>query len=161
ILFAAVIAAGAIITPWAVHRSGVANIPRDEATTEIAPAAFTSEIPNTPVRQIWIPEQNQEEKTMTTSKTNRSKFTDLGWHLLIFTVAQIALALAGWSWITDSFTANDFGEHLSSGGRPELEGIPSFLYGAGKIWVIIFVIDVIWTLITGRKSNQAPNKQES
>lgn len=161
ILFAAVIAAGAIITPWAVHRSGVANIPRDDATTEIAPAAFTSEIPNTPVRQIWIPEQNQEDKTMATPKTNRSKFTDLGWHLLIFTVAQIALTLVGWSWITDSFTANDFGEHLSSGGRPELEGIPSFLYGAGKIWVIIFVIDVIWTLITGRKSNQAPNKQES
>lgn len=96
---------------------------------------------------------------MPTSKTNRSKFTGLMWHLIVFTVAQIALAIMGWSWIADTFSTNDFGSHLASGGRPELEGVPSFLYGAGKIWVIVLVVDVIWTLSTVRKST--PTIEES
>lgn len=97
---------------------------------------------------------------MATSRTARSKLTNLGWHLLIFTIAQIVLAIAGWSWITDSFSTNDFGEHLSSGGRPDLEGISSLIYNAGKIWVIILVIDVIWTLARARKNNHIPDKQQ-
>lgn len=161
ILFAAVIAAGAIITPWAVRHSGVTNIPKNDAIPEITLAECTPERPNAPTHQTRIPEQNEEGETMAMTKTNRSKFTDLGWHLVIFAVAQIVLAFMGWSWIADSFSTNDLSEHLASGGRPELEGIPSFLYGAGKIWVIIFVIDVIWTLATGRKNNQTPKNQES
>lgn len=161
ILFAAVIAAGAIITPWAVRQSGVTNFPKDDATPELTPAEYAPEIPNIPDKQAGMPERNQEKETMVMTKTNRSKYTDLGWHFLIFAVAQIALAFMGWSWIADSFSTNDLGEHLTSGGRPELEGFPSFLYGAGKIWVIIFVIDAIWTLATARKSPQSPNNQES
>ncbi|HCM94108.1 MAG TPA: MFS transporter [Glutamicibacter sp.] len=160
ILFASVIAAGAIVTPWAVRRSGAANVPRDEPSPVTAPAVSTSEEMNTPGPQAWQPEHNQEEKMMATTKADNSKLTGLGWHLLIFAIAQIALAFTGMSWIVDSFSTNDFGEHLASGGRPELEGIPSFLYGAGKIWVIFFVIDVIWTLISSRKGSQTPNKQE-
>ncbi|MGP4968972.1 MFS transporter [Glutamicibacter ardleyensis] len=159
ILFAGVIAAGAIVTPWAVRRSGVANVPRDEATPEMTLTVSTSEEANRSVSQSWKSEQNQEEKMMAKTKTDNSKLSGLGWHLLIFAVAQIALAFMGMSWIVDSFSASDFGEHLASGGRPELEGIPSFLYGAGKIWVLVFVIDAIWTLVTGRKSSQTPNRQ--
>lgn len=40
-LFAPVIAAGAIITPWAVQRSGVVNFPRDVVDLEMPPAAHT------------------------------------------------------------------------------------------------------------------------
>lgn len=161
IMFAAVIASGAIITPAAVRHSGVTNIPIDDANPEMASAECAPEISNIPIKQAGIPERDQEEETMVTTKTNRSKYTDLGWHLVIFAVAQIALAFMGWSWIADSFSTNDLGAHLTSGGRPDLEGFPSFLYGAGKIWVIIFFIDVIWTLATGRKSTQAPDSQES
>lgn len=160
ILFAAVIAAGAIVTPWAVRRAGVTNHPSHEATPNITPTVFVSEEMNTPVPQVREPEDNQEETKIAKSKTSNSELTGLGWHLLIFAIAQIALAFMGLSWIVDSFSTNDFGEHLSSGGRPDLEGIPSFLAGAGKIWVIVFVIDVIWTLVAGRKSNQSPKEQE-
>lgn len=142
IVFAVVIASGAVITPWAVRRSGVDNFPRDEAASEVVPPE-----PN-PVAQT------DEEIPAAPSKGNRSKITSLGWHLLIFAVVQGALAVAGWSWILDSFTTSDFSEHLSSGGRPDLEGNSNLIYSAGRIWAIVIIVDVIWTFATSRKNRR-------
>jgi hypothetical protein len=38
-----------------------------------------------------------------------------------------------------------------------LRGVPAFVYGAGRLWVIILVLDVLWTtwtvlrMVTGRR----------
>ncbi|MHA7274140.1 MFS transporter [Arthrobacter sp. TMT4-20] len=148
-LFASIIAMGALITPWAVKRSGATNFPRDSNPLETAPqiSSPAAEAKGTAPRT----ESTQEEKTVTKTQAYRSRFTGLTWHAAIFAVVQIGLALTGWSWIIDSFSTNDLGAHLGSGGRPELEGVPSFIYNAGKIWVIVLIIDVLWTVMAGRK----------
>lgn len=91
ILFAVVIAAGAIITPWAVRHSGVTDFPKDNANPEIAPAECAPETPVTSDKQAEMPERNQEKETMVMIKTSRSKYTDLGWHFLIFAVLRSPL----------------------------------------------------------------------
>lgn len=161
-LFTAIIALGAIITPWAVKRSGATNRPGDKEPAKTASQGNSAlkEANGTAV-QIELIQMKTEEKAMTKTQPARFRFAGITWHIAIFTVAQIGLAVAGWSWIIDSFSSDNLSEHLGSGGRPELEGISSFIYNAGKIWVLILIIDVLWTVATARKSEPVHDQEKS
>ncbi|GAB3534883.1 hypothetical protein GCM10027403_11650 [Arthrobacter tecti] len=156
-LFGFAIATGAIITPWAIQRSGAENFPRNGESMQTSDPDPT-ERGNFRTSDRVPGKENVEARTVTTVRMNRSKLTGLVWHLIIFAGAQVVLALTGWSWIIDSFSTRDFSEHVVSGGRPDLEGVPSLIYSAGKIWVIIFIIDVTWTLAAAGKKKQVPEE---
>ncbi|GAA1113279.1 hypothetical protein GCM10009582_08490 [Arthrobacter flavus] len=159
-LFASIIALGALITPWAVKRAGATNFPRDSEPRKSAPPVSSPAVVVQGAALRTEPTQKlTEEETVTNTRADRSKITGLMWHVAIFAVVQTGLALTGWSWITDTFSTNDLGAHLGTGGRPELEGVPSLIYNAGKIWVLVVIIDVLWTTATTLKSEPVHNKR--
>lgn len=67
---------------------------------------------------------------------------DLGVHAALFAAAQAVLALLDLSWVRDLIT-RDLGTVLL--GQVPREGAEAFIYGAGRIWALILIADVVWT----------------
>ena len=47
------------------------------------------------------------------------------------------------------------GAFLASGGSSGTEGLDNFFYHAGEIWVIVFLVDVVLTVLTGARRGTA------
>jgi hypothetical protein len=91
----------------------------------------------------------------------RSRWSDLGWHTALFAAAQLVLVLIGLSWLADLAASGDMGSFLASGGSSGTEGLGNFFYHAGKIWVIVFLVDVAWTALTGTRSRALMSRRYS
>ena len=174
LIFAAVIAAGAVITPWAIRRSGVDDRPSAGApllphavrlpapaapvsleapatAPEPAPAQAPARAPADPVSDSPVP----AEEPAVSPHDARSRWSDLGWHTALFAAAQLVLVLIGLSWLADLAASGDMGSFLASGGSSGTEGLGNFFYHAGKIWVIVFLVDVVWTVVTGTRPRES------
>ncbi|RBY81682.1 hypothetical protein DQ238_06550 [Geodermatophilus sp. TF02-6] len=81
----------------------------------------------------------------TRTKSPGRRLVELGQHAVLFLIAQVLLLVLDLSWIADLAVADDLRAHLLSGSSPQLEGLRSLFYGAGRIWVIVFAVDLIWT----------------
>ncbi|MBB5953931.1 MFS family permease [Saccharothrix tamanrassetensis] len=141
------ILAGAVVVPRAVRRLGVREFPppppkAEEAVTS-EPAGMTEPV------VISKPVVVSEEQPRPASKTKPLKsqarlLTDLGVHIGLFAVSQVVLAFFDLSWVRDLIT-RDFGTVVL--GRVERDGGGAFLYGAGRVWAVILIADLIWTTV--------------
>jgi MFS transporter, DHA1 family, multidrug resistance protein len=68
-------------------------------------------------------------------KTPRRLLVELGQHAALYAGAQVVLALIGLSWLLDTVTGRD-ADH---------DGLAGVAHGAGRVWTVILVIDVLWT----------------
>jgi DHA1 family multidrug resistance protein-like MFS transporter len=61
-------------------------------------------------------------------------------HVVVFALAQGALAAAGYSWPVEALFGepHDVGWYLNSSGH--------WLLNAGRIWTVVFMIDTVWSL---------------
>ncbi|XVV00110.1 MFS transporter [Actinosynnema sp. CA-248983] len=74
----------------------------------------------------------------------RAQVVDLGVHAALFGAAQAVLAFFDLSWVRDLLT-RDLGAVLL--GQVPREGAEAFLYGAGRVWALILIADVVWTSV--------------
>lgn len=128
LIFAAVIAAGAVITPWAIRRSGATDRP-PPGNALLSPAVAAS-----------------------APKTARNQLMDLGWHTALFAAGQLVLAFMNFSWLADLAASEDMAAFLASGGSSDVEGLGNFLYHAGRIWVVVLIVDVVWSVFAAART---------
>ena len=174
LVFAAVLLTGAVLLPLAVRRLRVPDrptphIPGSEPGS--APgngpvATGPTPAPNTdPTPPPAPPPPPSGQHAGTPRKTPRRRLVELGQHATLVTVTHLVLAAAGLSWLADLVTTHDLVALLLSGGRNDLDGVPALVYGAGRLWVIILVLDVLWTTwtvlrtLTGRRSHPDPGRR--
>jgi DHA1 family multidrug resistance protein-like MFS transporter len=169
LVFAAVLLTGAVLLPVAVRRLRVSDRPSHHTpgsppgdgplATGPTPAPDTDPTPGPAA-----PPPPSGQRTGTSPKTPRRRLVELGQHATLVTVTHLVLAAAGLSWLADLVSTHDLGALVLSGGRNDLEGVPAFLYGAGRLWVIILVLDVVWTTwtvlrtLTDRRSPPEPGR---
>ena len=178
LIFAAVIAAGAVITPWAIRRSGVDDRPSpgsailSPAVPNVpavlaAPAATTSPAPDRAPDEPVTDRRDEPvsgnrapaEEPSAPPKDARGRWSDLGWHTALFAAAQFGLVITGFSWLADLAASGELGAFLASGGSSGTEGPGNFFYHAGKIWVIVFMVDVAWTILTGTRQGSGKRQR--
>jgi DHA1 family multidrug resistance protein-like MFS transporter len=139
-LSAAVILSGAVLVPWSVRAVGVADFPA-------APPVIPSETPPTPVsppRSAPAAELDPARRPAPTA--GRSAYRKLAEHAGLFTAAQVVLVFLAESWLLDLARGD---ADLLNGTRA---GGASFLYGAGRIWTLILLVDVVWTVVAARRA---------
>ncbi|WP_212822126.1 MFS transporter [Polymorphospora rubra] len=85
-------------------------------------------------------------------KTPRQRLVELGQHAALFAAAQVGLAVFGVSWLWDLLTGRLSG--LVMRGGVEHDGPAAIAYGVGRIWTIVLVVDVLWTLIQVSRSRR-------
>ncbi|MBB4689983.1 MFS transporter [Paractinoplanes abujensis] len=158
LLSAAVILSGAVLVPWSVRAVGVPDhpaapvpAPARAATPGAKPAMpATPEsatdtpgpIPDTPGRKSDMPDADPPQATT-------SPYRRLAEHAILYAAAQVLLLILDQSWLLDLATGR---VDLMTGHRDTDRGQgPSFLYGAGRIWTIVIVIDAVWTVITANR----------
>ncbi|MFE7130449.1 MFS transporter [Streptomyces sp. NPDC057638] len=168
---AAVILAGAVVVPRAVRRLGVADLPPPPpapAETPVearAAAAKDAGQGMTPAPSLKKEKREGGErrgskpKGEAPVKTPAERAAELRKHVGTFVAAQIGLAVFGISWIADLFT-EDFATTLMQGGGRD-GGMESLAYGAGRIWVVVLLVDLIWTgsqLLRARSAARAADR---
>lgn len=133
LLAAAVLASGAVISPAALRRLGVSDLPPAPSPApaptpqpEPAPQSDTA----TPTRE---PEPEPGPRALARALAQR---------VALFALAQLALLAAGLSWIQDLFT-EDLLATLNGGHRDG--DLARWIYGAGKIWTYLVLADLLWT----------------
>ncbi|MEU4427429.1 MFS transporter [Actinoplanes sp. NPDC024001] len=133
---AVIILAGAGLVPWSVRALGVADrpAPADRPARADRPAS------------VVPPEQRVEVRTDPRPKPARSAGRKLGEHVALYLAVQAVLAVLDLSWVRDLATGAV--DPLSGQRDVPLEGLAGIAYGAGRVWTIIVVIDVIWTAVT-------------
>nr|WP_221374829.1 MFS transporter [Actinoplanes polyasparticus] len=130
-LAAAVILSGAVLVPWSVRAVGVPDIPPAPP-----PLATSTPAPPTP---------DTEPAPDAEAKPARSPYRKLAEHAALYTLVQVVLIVLAESWLLDLARGN---ADILNGTR---KGGASFVYGAGRIWTFIIVIDLVWTLIAARR----------
>ena len=169
LVFAAVLLTGAVILPEAVHRLQVPDRPtrhipgsapgNGPVTTGPTPTPDTGQTPPSAP-----PPPPPGRRTGTPPKTPRRRLVELGQHTALVSGIHLVLAAAGLSWLVDLATTHDLAALLLSGGRNDLDGAPALVYGAGRLWAVILVLDVLWTTwtmlrpLTGRRSPPDPGR---
>ncbi|WP_308258411.1 MFS transporter [Saccharothrix obliqua] len=123
----AMILAGAVVVPRAVRRLGVADVP--------PPAP---EIPA--VEEVRTPER--VPVAAPAKETEGRPLVNLGRHAGLFAAVQAGLAFVDLSWVWDLLT-RDLGTVLL--GQVPREGVGAFVYGAGRVWAVVLLVDVVWT----------------
>jgi MFS transporter, DHA1 family, multidrug resistance protein len=175
-LCAVVILSGAVLVPWSIRAVGVgafppppltvapAQEPAPPNTREASPApaspvgpvpAPRTDTPPTPEADpapalqsgpASTPEGESAPGSGTTPKPRRSPYRKLAEHAALYTVAQIVLLIIAESWLLELVRGS---ADALNGTR---EGGASFLYGAGRIWTFILIIDVVWTVVIARRA---------
>ncbi|GAA3926126.1 MFS transporter [Actinoplanes auranticolor] len=104
------------------------------ASDDAAPALGSRAEPDLPPEPAGSPEPA------------RSSWRRLGEHAALYAVVQVGLLLLDQSWLLDLATG---GVDLMTGHRDGDSGAgPSWLYGAGRIWTIVIVVDALWAALT-------------
>ncbi|RKT54840.1 MFS transporter [Saccharothrix australiensis] len=102
------------------------------------------------------PEPSQPERSGSSKseppKSPARLLSDLLVHSGLFAAAQAVLALFDLSWVRDLLT-RDLGTVLL--GRVGRDGADAFLYGAGRVWAVVLVVDVVWTVVLVVRRNRA------
>ncbi|CAL9443040.1 hypothetical protein SUDANB171_02273 [Streptomyces sp. enrichment culture] len=140
---AAILLSGAVISPAAVRRMGVADTPPPAPAPVPQPAPVPAPVPAPDAAPE--PEREAEpdpEPEPTPAPKPPPSARALGGHLALFTAAQLVLLALGLSWIQDLFT-EDLLTTLN-GGTPD-DGAAGWIYGAGKIWTYIMLVDLLRT----------------
>ncbi|WP_328475071.1 MFS transporter [Actinoplanes sp. NBC_00393] len=134
---AAVILAGAGLVPWSVRALRVVDRPQ-------APTASQTATPAEPEPPVET--KSPVDTGPPAVRPQRSPLRKLGEHTLLFLVVQLILAVLDLSWLRDLAAG---AVDLLSGARDvPLTGPAWAAYQVGKIWTVVFVIDVIATAVT-------------
>ncbi|MEO3749481.1 MFS transporter [Streptomyces sp. B6B3] len=145
-----IILAGAVVVPRAVRSLGVAEHPppapvrpeRPERAPSAAAGATEAPAPG-PAAAAEIPEA-PVARAPAAGPGPRRQLAELAAHAALFAGAHVALGLADLSWLVDLAT-EDTRETLlrGNGAREDLDdGLSDVLYGAGRIWVFVLLVDV-------------------
>lgn len=140
VVAAAVIASGALIVPRSVRALGVADVPVERAAPVAAPPAAAP-----------APEPRREPKPPARDRSARERARALGQHVALFAVAQVALVVAELSWLAG--LASGDASALNGGGGPD--GAGGIVHGAGRVWVLILLVDVVWSLVLIARARRA------
>lgn len=147
---AAALLAGSVIVPRSVRSLGVADVPPPPPPK--APEEHKApEAPEHPGQAAPKPAPEAAPKAP------RRPVRELGARLAAFAVAQVVLLILGLSWIGD-LVAEGFTTRLINGGGRE-SGFEGMVYGTGKIWTFIVLVDVCWScglLLVARARRRAP-----
>ncbi|MEV0678805.1 MFS transporter [Actinosynnema sp. NPDC050436] len=159
------ILAGAVVVPRAVRRLGVAEYPppavADTPSTP-GPAASGAEVGSAALPQAQVgsaasprveaePAASPREDAVPGGKvrTKAELWRGLATNAALFAVTQAALAFADLSWVRDLLT-RDLGAVLL--GQVPREGVAAFAYGAGRVWAIVLLVDLVWTVYKVRRT---------
>ncbi|WP_432536691.1 MFS transporter [Kineococcus arenarius] len=127
---ALVLTAGAVLVPRAVRALGVADRPA-VPVPEPEPARPVVAVPDpAPVPGARAP--------VRPAKTPAQRLRELAQHVALVAVVQVVLVLVDLSWLADRFT----------GQRRDLDGAAALVHGAGRVWLVVLAVDVVWTLVT-------------
>ncbi len=131
---ALVLAAGAVLVPRAVRALGVADRP---AVPVLEPARPVVAVPGPePAPGVWAP--------VRPAKTPAQRLRELAQHVVLVAVVQVVLVLVDLSWLADRFA-----------GQPrDLDGAAALVHGAGRVWLVVLAVDVVWTLVTVVRSRR-------
>jgi MFS family permease len=137
---AVVILAGAVVLPWAVRRLGVADFPPPPPPAE-------TETPAEPAAEPARPGESAASPDATPAKpadpVPQKPPRQLAEHAAVFALAQLALLLAGLSWLHAVITGDSLDVLIRGAGTAS--GLSGFIEGTGKIWTFILLVDVLWT----------------
>jgi MFS transporter, DHA1 family, multidrug resistance protein len=136
---ATMLLASAVVVPRAVRRLGVTEFPPPAPTKPSQDSA-------PPTAPPPIPDQDPEPATRPEQTSARKRLIDLASHVGLYAAVQVVLAFLGLSWIHHLFTDDPLA--VLNGTNRQLGDVAEFAYGATRVWAVILVIDVIWTLGT-------------
>ncbi|MDI5978465.1 MFS transporter [Amycolatopsis magusensis] len=111
-----------VLVPKAVARVGVVDRP---VVVEPVVAAEPEPVPE--------PEPEPEPR----AESKKPGWRNWAIHATVFVVAQVALAIAGYSWPLAALGSDDLHFILNDSGH--------WLLDAGRIWCLVFVVDTVWT----------------
>ncbi|MEV6598617.1 MFS transporter [Actinoplanes sp. NPDC051346] len=165
---AAVISLGAFLVPWSVRAVGVADIPVTSAAPEVAVTSSPLPTLGNPVppgpegtpaspRSSEAPPLGARAQTGDKPHEKRTgpphpRLRKLGEHTVLFLGVQVVLALLDLSWLRDLTTGSV--DPLSGARDEPSNALVDVAYGAGRIWVMVFVIDVIWTVVSASRARR-------
>lgn len=157
LLAAAVILSGAVLVPWSVRAVGVPDrpsppIPGAPPALSSAPGPSSAPAPGGDCASrhssaaLPAAAQDVTPAPRSAAKPVTSPWRRLGEHAALYAAVQLGLLLLDQSWLLDLATG---GVDLMTGHRDGEQGAGSpLLYGAGRIWTIVIVIDALWTALT-------------
>ncbi|WP_432493165.1 MFS transporter [Kineococcus auxinigenes] len=135
---ALVLAAGAVVVPRAVRALGVADrpaVPVPGGAPPAAPRGAAAAVP--PVAPDPAPAPGAQAPVRPV-KTPAQRLRELAQHVALVAVVQVVLVLVDLSWLADRLT----------GQRRDLDGAAALVHGAGRVWLFVLAVDVVWTLVT-------------
>ncbi|MBL7261614.1 MFS transporter [Paractinoplanes lichenicola] len=148
LLSAAVILSGAVLVPWSIRAVAVPDRPAVPAPDR-GPAPDRVPTPDPGPATDPGPGPAPAPPDAEPPAPPKSPYRRLAEHALLYAAAQILLLILDQSWLLDLATGS---VDLMTGHRDTDEGQgPSFLYGAGRIWTIVIVVDAVWTVLAARK----------
>ncbi|MFI6029674.1 MFS transporter [Amycolatopsis magusensis] len=115
-----------VLVPKAVARVGVVDRP------VVVEPVVTAEPEAEPEPQP-APEPEPEPR----AESKKPGWRNWAIHAAVFAVAQVALAIAGYSWPLAALGSDDPDFILNDSGH--------WLLNAGRIWCLVFVVDTVWT----------------
>ncbi|MFG2736696.1 MFS transporter [Streptomyces harbinensis] len=139
LLAAAVLASGAVISPAALRRLGVSDLPPAPSPAPAPEPAPTPQPEPAPQPDTATPTREPEPEP---EPGPRALARALAQRVALFALAQLALLAADLSWIQDLFT-EDLLATLNGGHRDG--DLARWIYGAGKIWTYLVLADLLWT----------------
>jgi MFS family permease len=141
VVASAVILAGAVITPRAVRRLGVANFPPPSPAEE--PAGREPPPSPAPVEPVEPVEPTEPVPASPPGppRPARRQVTVLVAHAATFTLAQAGLAAAGLSWLADLATGDTWQTLMrGEGDTGDLHWAAELCYDAGRVWVFVLLV---------------------
>lgn len=145
---AGLILAGAVVVPRAVRRLGVTEFPPPAENNDDEPASGPVE-QDTGDTSADEPGVAKDEPGTAVDEVGGAKdepaklWADLAVHAVLFAATQAGLAFYDLSWVRDLVT-RDLGTVLL--GQVPRDGVAAFVYGAGRFWAIVLLIDLVWTV---------------
>ncbi|WP_250034993.1 MFS transporter [Paractinoplanes maris] len=156
LLSATVILSGAVLVPWSLRAVGVPDFPAGPAPTadpapSSAPGPAAAPEASRPPGPDSAPDASRPPgpDSAPTPGSGRSPYRKLGEHAALYTAAQIVLLVLAESWLLDLARGS------AGAWNGTREGGTSFLYGAGRVWTFIILIDVAWTVVVARRARRA------
>ncbi|MGC7097984.1 MFS transporter [Amycolatopsis lurida] len=119
-----------LLVPAAVAKVGVLDRPVEPAP----PPAPEPQLESEPEPQLKV------ESAVEAQVKRGAGGRNWAIHAAVFAVAQIGLAIAGYSWPLAALSSSDANFILNDSGH--------WLLNAGRIWCLIFLVDTIWTAVS-------------
>lgn len=161
---AATLLAGAVVVPRAVRRLGVIEFPppaprpapRDAERDEAAgPKRDEAAGPTGRPDPATAP-QDSDTNTGTPAPP-RKRLVELAGHLGLYAAAQAILVFFDLSWIAHLRTDDPL--EVLNGTNRELDGLIGIVYAGARIWTVVLIVDVLWTL--GRIATEGVRRRSS